>query len=100
MDVRSRLLIASICLATGRVEPWPDVLAALATGGASASLVNSEFARALVRLLVVRSVVPGEQLEKGQLVLGSDGKSRSLYQKGTLVSQTSNFENQAEVLST
>ena len=82
MDLRERLLIASMLLGTGRVEPWPPTLAALvATGG-------QQVTRAFVRLLELRYQLPGEQLVPEQSVLASDGDDKSVWQKGQLVSSS------------
>ena len=84
MDLKSRLLVASMLLGTGHVEPWPSVLAGLA-GLAGSAAGDASAPRALVRLLELRQLLPGEQLEPGQAVLASEGGDRSAWLKGQLV---------------
>ena len=77
--LRDRLLVVSMLLVTGNdgLEPWPATLAAMAASSA-------ETARAMVRLLELRGLLPGEQLTAGEAVLGSAGNARCVWQPGTL----------------
>ena len=94
---QTRLLLVQMLLTTGRVEPWPATLVALAVTGSELLL------RGVVRLLERHGTLPGEQIEVGKPVLAylpSKTSSSGLWERGLLQELVQGVEDKRDGVTT